>query len=92
MNSWPSLTDSGSLATACGCCCAPLTHPGPAVCPRSWHSLRFLHGGGSGGTAGAGCVKPALLSLANNSLVLSGGRPSPLSRDVVGLAHPLMHS
>ena len=48
---------------------------------KSWHSLRFLRGGGSGGTAGAGCVKPALLSL-NNSLVLAGGRPSPLSRDV----------
>ena len=48
---------------------------------KSWHSLRFLRGGGSGGTAGAGCVKPALLSL-NTSLVLAGGRPSPLSRDV----------
>ena len=48
---------------------------------KSWHSLRFLRGGGSGGTNGAGCVRPRLLSL-NNSLVLSGGRPSPLSRDV----------
>ena len=48
---------------------------------KSWHSLRFLRGGGSGGTAGAGCVRPRLLSL-NNSLVLAGGRPSPLSRDV----------
>jgi hypothetical protein len=45
----------------------------------TWHSLRFLRGGGSGGTQGAGCVRPRLLEL-NGSLVLAGGRPSPLSR------------
>eukprot|EP00937_MAST-01D_sp_MAST-1D-sp2_P005122 g5122.t1 len=49
---------------------------------RSWHSLRFLRGGGSGGVAGAGCVRPRLLAL-NGSLVLAGGRPNPLSRDVL---------
>ena len=48
----------------------------------SWHSLRFLHGGGSGGVAGAGAVRPRLLEL-NGSLVLAGGRPSALSRDVL---------
>ena len=49
---------------------------------RSWHSLRSLRGGGSGGVDCAGCVRPRLLSL-NGSLVLSGGRPNPLSRDVL---------
>ena len=49
---------------------------------RTWHSLRFLRGGGGGGVAGAGCVRPRLLAL-NGSLVLAGGRPSPLSRDVL---------
>ena len=49
---------------------------------RSWHSLRYLRGGGSGSVPGAGCVCPRLLAL-NGSLVLAGGRPNPLSRDVV---------
>ena len=49
---------------------------------RSWYSLRFLRGGGSGGVPGAGCVRPRLLML-NGSIVLSGGRPNPLSRDVL---------
>ena len=49
---------------------------------HSWHSLRFLRGGGSGSVPGAGCVRPRLLAL-NGSLVLAGGRPNPLSRDVV---------
>lgn len=48
----------------------------------SWHSLRFLRGGGSGDVPGAGCVRPRLLPL-NGSLVLAGGRPSALSRDVL---------
>ena len=48
----------------------------------TWHSLRPLHGGGSGGVDGAGCVRPRLLAL-GTSLVLSGGRPNPLSRDVL---------
>ena len=47
---------------------------------RSWHSLRPLSGGGSGGVAGAGCVRPRLLAL-EGSLVLTGGRPDPISRD-----------
>merc|ERR1711920_995864 len=48
----------------------------------SWHSLRSLSGGGSGGVLGAGCVRPRLLAL-GKSLVLGGGRPNPLSRDVL---------
>lgn len=48
----------------------------------TWHSLRSLSGGGSGGLTGAGCVRPRLLAL-GNSLVLGGGRPNPLSRDVL---------
>eukprot|EP00039_Didymoeca_costata_P022515 m.346874 g.346874 ORF g.346874 m.346874 type:complete len:386 (-) comp30551_c0_seq1:12-1169(-) len=42
---------------------------------QSWHSLRSL-------SNGAGCVRPRLLPL-NGSLVLSGGRPNPISRDVL---------
>lgn len=53
----------------------------------SWHSLRSISTGGSGGVGGAGCVRPRLLPLiaesGGRSLVLSGGRPNPLSRDVL---------
>ena len=49
----------------------------------SWRSLRPLHGGGSGGVDGAGCVRPRLMALGSRSLILSGGRPNPLSRDVL---------
>ena len=48
----------------------------------TWHSLRSLHGGGSGGVPGAGCVRPRLLQV-GSSLLLSGGRPNPVSRDVL---------
>ena len=47
---------------------------------RSWNTLRPLSGGGSGGVAGAGCVRPRLLAL-EGCLVLTGGRPNPISRD-----------
>ena len=51
---------------------------------RTWRALRSLRGGGSGGVPGAGCVRPRLLALeigGARSLVLTGGRPNPLSRD-----------
>jgi len=47
----------------------------------SWHSLRSFNTGGEG-LPGAGCVRPRLMRV-GNSLVMGGGRPNPLSRDVI---------
>ena len=47
----------------------------------TWHSLRSLNSGGEG-LGGAGSVRPRLMPV-GNSLVMGGGRPNSLSRDVL---------